>query len=54
MSANSSKKISMCFTLKPENIKLLKENQGIASKSAYLDFIIEKSLSKKQSSGGTN
>jgi len=48
---NPSNKVSKCFTLKPENIRLLRENQGIATTSAYLDFLIEKSLAKKQSGG---
>jgi len=43
-----SNKIQVCFTLKPENIKLLKEKAGIATTSAYLDDLIEKTLSKRR------
>ena len=43
-------KIQACFTLKPKNIKLLKEKSGIATTSAYLDYIIEQYFSKEDKS----
>jgi len=35
------KKIPVCFTLKPKNVKLLKNAAGIATASAFLDCMIE-------------
>lgn len=43
-------KIPVCFTLKPDNVRLLKEKSGIATTSAYLDFIIEQYFSKENES----
>jgi len=41
-------KIRACFSLKPSSVKLLKDNSGIATSSAFLDYLIEKSLAKKE------
>ena len=38
------KKIPVCFTLKPKNVKLLKNASGIATASAFLDCMIERVL----------
>lgn len=40
-------KVRTSFSLKPENVKLLNDAKGIASVSAYLDYLIERELSKK-------
>ena len=41
-------KVRVCFSLKKENIKLLNESKGIATLSAYVDYLIEQNLSKKR------
>lgn len=43
-------KVRTSFTLKQENLDLLKDNQGIATKSAFLDFIIAEYFSKMRGS----
>jgi len=40
-------KIRVCFSLTPQSVKLLNDNKGIATTSAYLDDLIEKLLLKK-------
>lgn len=41
-------KIRVCFSLKESNVKLLNKSKGIATLSAYLDYLIEKSLCKRE------
>lgn len=39
--------IRVCVSIKSKNLKLLDKSKGIATRSAYLDYLIEKSLAKK-------
>jgi len=36
--------VRICVSLKKKNLKLLDNSKGIATRSAYLDFLIEKEL----------
>ena len=42
-----SSKVIRSFNIKPENLEILENNKGIASTSAYLDYVIEQFHSKK-------
>lgn len=37
----------ICVSLKKKNLKLLDDSKGIATRSAYLNFLIEKELLHK-------
>ena len=39
--------IRVCVSLKKKNLKFLDDSKGIATRSAYLDFLIEKALMNK-------
>lgn len=44
--------VRVCVSLKKSNLKLLDGSKGIATRSAFLDYLIENALGEKQSSGG--
>jgi len=41
--------VKISITVNEDNLDLLDNNRGLATRSAYIDFIIEKEFSKKGS-----